>query len=336
MIDSAVSKTGTVGERTPALGAQIAAVAERWLLLVHQLPADPAYLRVKTLRRLKSLGAVALKNSVYLLPDREGCREDFQWVIREIVAGGGSATLSSATFLEGATDAELRGLCDGDRAREYAELAEAAARALRNAPTKTDLDRLTRALDEIRGRDHFDARGRAAAEAAVRDVEAAVRGGPPDATRAPGAAPSGAVWVTRRGVFVDRMASAWLIGRFIDPAARFRFVAADDPVASEREIPFDMYHGGYTHEGEHCTFETLLACFGLSDPALLPIAEIVHDIDCKDGKFGRPETAGVASVLRGIADEYAADEQRIDRAARVFDALYAGFRSSGPAPRSEP
>lgn len=319
MRDPAVSSTRTA----PALSSSPNPGA-RWLLLIHQIPAEPAYLRVKVLRRLKGLGAAALKNTVYLLPDRDACREDFEWVIREIVAGGGSATLCSSSFIEGTTDGELRALFDVDRDREYAELMATAAEALKGSPSRTDADRLVRALHEIRGRDHFQAAGGANAERAVTEVEAAVR---PRRSSAnvlgePGRRPSGATWTTRAAVFVDRMASAWLIRRFIDARARFRFVPPDE-VPGEDEIAYDMFHGGYTHEGDRCTFETLVARFGLDAPGLAGVAEIVHDIDCKDGKFGRSEAAGVASVLRGIVAVFASDQERIERAAPFFDALLA-------------
>ena len=137
--------------------------------------------------------------------------------------------------------------------------------------------------------------------------------------------PDGAMWVTREGVKVDRIASAWLIKRFIDPAARFRFVPARGYHPAPGELRFDMYRAEYTHDGDHCTFETLCAVFGLDDPALRLIAEIVHDIDCKDEKFGRAETGGVASMVLGIVASHPRDEDRLTRGAAAMDDLYAGF-----------
>jgi hypothetical protein len=138
------------------------------------------------------------------------------------------------------------------------------------------------------------------------------------------AGPRGATWVTRAGVFVDRIASAWLIRRFIDPAARFRFVSDDEDVVPG-ELCFDMFEGGFTHEGDRCTFETLLARFGLRGDGLRVIAEIVHDIDMKDGRYDRPETAGIASLVRGIAAAHADDDARLEAGRTVFDALHAQF-----------
>src|SRR5260370_1271318 len=122
----------------------------------------------------------------------------------------------------------------------------------------------------------------------------------------------GRTWVTRSGVHVDRIASAWLIRRFIDPDARFRFVAPEEHQPAPGELRFDMFEAEYTHEGDRCTFETLLARFGLVDPALSAIAELVHDIDCKDGKFARGETAGVERGIAGIVRRHASDAARVE------------------------
>jgi len=137
-------------------------------------------------------------------------------------------------------------------------------------------------------------------------------------------------------VHVDRISSAWLIRRFIDPAARFRFVATQTHAPAPGELRFDMFEAEYTHEGDRCTFETLVARFGLEDSALAAIAELVHDIDCKDGKFGRDETAGVERVIRGIVRRHATDEARLERGAAVLDDLYEAYGGPGgsrPTPR---
>lgn len=137
--------------------------------------------------------------------------------------------------------------------------------------------------------------------------------------------PSGRVWVTRQGVFVDRIASAWLIKRFIDADARFRFVPARGYVPKRGELTFDMVGAEYTHVGEDCTFQTLLSRFGIREPALVTIGEIVHDIDCKDDTFDHPETAGVHGLLRGIAESTSDDHERLERGSAVFENLYSFF-----------
>ncbi len=137
----------------------------------------------------------------------------------------------------------------------------------------------------------------------------------------------GRTWVTRQGVFVDRIASAWLIRRSIDPQGRFKFVPARGYRPLPNEVRFDMVGAEYTHAGEDCTFQTLLRRFGLDEPGLVAIGEVVHDIDCKDEKFARAETAGVLGVLRGIADSTKGDDERLERGFRVFEDLYLFYSS---------
>jgi hypothetical protein len=281
-----------------------------WLLFIHQIPPKPDYLRVKVRRRLQRVGAVALKNSVYVLPSSDEAREDLEWLMREIVADGGEATICAARMLAGVTDADLEAAFRRERSADYAEIEKDAG--LGAAP-----ERLRRRLEAVMRNDFFEAPGRAAAERAV------TRGAAGAAER------RGGVWVTRAGVFVDRMASAWLIGRFIDPAPRFKFVADPDYQAARDEQRFDMFGGEYSHEGDRCTFEVLLARFDLADPALAAIGEIVHDIDLKEERYARKETAGVESVLRGITLATADDTERLERSGPVFDGLYARLTAGG-------
>jgi hypothetical protein len=125
------------------------------------------------------------------------------------------------------------------------------------------------------------------------------------------------------------MASAWLIRRFIDPQASFKFVAARGYRPKAGELRFDMYEAEYTHEGERCTFQTLVRRFALSDAALAAIGEVVADIDNKAERYSRPETAGIATVVRGIVQLHDADEVRLERGNEVFDQLYAALRGAG-------
>ncbi|MGH7538090.1 MAG: chromate resistance protein ChrB domain-containing protein [Gemmatimonadales bacterium] len=141
----------------------------------------------------------------------------------------------------------------------------------------------------------------------------------------------GRTWVTRAGVQVDRIASAWLIRRFIDPDARFKFAPARGYRPETGELRFDMFEAEYTHEGARCTFEVLVQRFGLaSDSGLGAIAEIVHDIDCKDERFGRPETAGVAALLGAITARHPDDDlRRLEQGGALFADLYDTFRERG-------
>jgi hypothetical protein len=298
-----------------------------WLLLIHQLPPKPDYLRVKVRRRLHRLGALPLKNSVYVLPNRPESAEDFEWLRAEIEGDGGDATVVEASLVGGVTDDDLESLFRAERDAEYAEI----ARAARESTEQLDVIRLRRRLEEAGKTDFFGAAGRDEAERAIDALEVRTTQSAKHARSDPHGAPDvlGTTWVTRAGVFVDRIASAWLIRRFIDPKATFKFVPGKSYRPRERELRFDMYEGEYTHEGDHCTFETLLARFGLGgDAALQTIAEIVHDIDLKDEKFGRDETTGVAAVLTGIARTIPDDLERLQQGSALFDGLYAQLRDA--------
>lgn len=321
----------------------------RWLVLTHQIPPKPDYFRVRIRRRLAGIGAVPLKNSVYVLPEREDTREDLEWLLREIVRDGGEGSLSVAKFIDGVTDERLRAAFHADRDAAYAEVTEEANRARgRLAELSSDeartreaaeaLTRLERRLAEIGELDFFAAPLREEAKQAVELLELELRatergeGGMHGEEWSPGKA-RGSTWVTRRGVRVDRTASAWLIRRFIDPQASFKFVEPTGYRASEGELRFDMFDGEFTHEGERCTFETLLERFGLQEDAgLVAIAEIVHDLDLKESRYGRSEAAGVASILSGIAQAYEEDAERIAGGAPVFDYLYGHFRGEPAEP----
>jgi hypothetical protein len=316
----------------------------RWLLLIHQIPPKPPYFRVKVWRRLQRIGAVAIKNSVYAMPRNAEAQEDLQWILREVVEGGGDASLVEARFVEGLSDEHVEALFHAARDADYAQLAEEAREVLgrvtgrrkadpeQRAAFEADLARLQRRLTEVAAIDFFGAPGRMPAESAIGELEERLR--PPEAAAADpsidGGPPrvSGGTWVTRKGIHVDRMASAWLIRRFIDPKARFKFVPGGERTyRPERgELRFDMFEGEYTHEGDRCSFEVLVERFRLRDPGLRPIAEVVHDIDLKDGRFGRPETAGFDHLVAGIALAHREDEDRLARASAVLDDLYAYFK----------
>ena len=329
------------------MGRKIDAPSLPWLLLVHQLPPKPSYLRVKIWRRLQALGAVSLKNSVYVLPDGEQTREDLEWVLREIERGGGEGVICEARVVDGMSDDEVRSIFDAARDADYAEVADElrkiAARLKRasRSPSPDGKQRaatLRRRLAEIGAIDFFGATGRLTAEALLVELEAALAEPPPPETPAV-ADPqtlAGKTWVTRSGVHIDRIACAWLIRRFIDPAARFKFVGAKDYAAAPGELRFDMFKAEFTHEGDRCSFEVLVDRAGLDDPALRAIGEIVHDIDLKDAKFGREQTAGIAHVIAGVCTTQEADLARIERGSAVLDDTYEFFRRRQRLTRSAP
>lgn len=311
---------------------------DRWVLLIHQIPPKPDYLRVKVGRRLQRVGAVPIKNSVYVLPRTPETVEDFQWQRREIAADGGEASVCEGTFVDGLTDDEIQDLFRAARDADYQEIVDAAEdltkavgkgrrRGRRGTLSESSVTRLRRRLDEVAKIDFFEARGRLRALTAVTRLEDRLRAPQPSTRTAPSSGHLPRVWVTRRGVFVDRIASGWLIRRFIDPDARFKFVDPEGYRTEPGEARFDMYEGEYTHEGDHCTFETLVARFRIDDPAVAAVADIVHDIDCKGAKFGREETPGVERLLTGITRQHLGDAERMDAGAALFDSLYTSLRT---------
>jgi hypothetical protein len=315
----------------------------RWLLLLHQLPRKNDYLRVKIWRRLQRLGAVAIKNAVYALPRSEERNEDLQWVIREIVAGGGEATLVEANLVQGLSDAEVETLFNQARDADWGELADAVRSAARLIPRRkklgdegrrkleAELERLRRRYDEIEAIDFFHASGQQIVATLLAELESALATAPAPSVPARPERYEGRTWVTRKGIHVDRMASAWLVKRFIDRAARFKWVSPKGYVPAPGELRFDMFEAEFTHVGDRCSFEVLMERTGLKERALVAIGEIVHDIDIKDERYQRPETAGVASLVAGIALASADDDERLARASAAFDQLYEAFsRRRGP------
>jgi hypothetical protein len=308
-----------------------------WLLLIHQIPPKPNYLRVKIGRRLQALGAVAIKNSVYALPVSDQAREDLNWVRREIVSGGGDGSLVEARFVEGLNDVQVREMFRAARDADYRaageELRAIARRFPRQGPPAPErraelepkLTRLAARLADIALLDFFNARGRGAVESQLESLLQRLDKPKPRPGK-PHARPQAAVWVTRMGIHVDRMACAWLIRRFIDLAARFQFVSGKTYRHKPGELRFDMFDGEFTHEGDLCSFEVLLRRFSVADPALGALGEIIHDIDLKDEKYGRPEKAGLEAIINGIALAHPSDEDRLARASALFDDLYELFK----------
>jgi len=334
-----------------AEGAAAPSPPARWYLLVHQIPPKPDYLRVKIGRRLQRIGALALKNSVYVMPTTSDALEDLQWIAREIEEGGGDAFIAEASLAsQGLTDEAVRARFEAARNEVYDSirmdalaLHEAltrpaakrgrhrAARANDDSASKRsrEIAALRRRYDAVKAIDFFNASGATAAGEILVELERLVQ--PRDADeRRPHAMShiDGATWVTRRDVHVDRIASAWLITRFIDGRPTFRFVDERGYAHRPGDLRFDMFEAEYTHVGDACTFETLVTTFVPNDQALRAIAEIVHDVDCKDGKFGRDEAPGLARLIDGIVARHAQDEDRLVSGTHVFDDLYAAFRDA--------
>ena len=326
--------------KSAARAGAAAAFEPRWLLLFHQIPPNPAYVRVKIGRRLARIGAISLKNTVYVLPRSEGALEDLHWVLREVVSSAGEATLCEARFVEGLTDDEIERRFQEARDEDYQTLANEVREVMEKFADSeradfgderlaADLVRLDRRLEEIGSIDFFNAPARESAAGLLRSLREKVEGSkdPSQSTSSRGSREAfrGKVWVTRAGVHVDRIASAWLVRRHVDPKAEFKFVPPRGYRPQENELRFDMFEAEFTHEGDLCTFEVLLQRLGLTAPGLGPIAEVIHDIDVKDSKFERPETAGVAAMVAGLCIASRSDEERLAQGFVLFDQLQAYF-----------
>jgi hypothetical protein len=318
-----------------------------WILLIHQLPPKPTNLRVRIWRKLQKLGAVAIKNSVYILPATEQAHEDFQWLKQEIESAGGEAAVFRAGSVEGATDEEIIAAFRKARDEEFAAISaeiDGLTGAIREqsrgkhlsagrlAAHESEIDKLHAELERIAANDFFDAVGRAAAFNAYERCQKAIRTAQgPLGKAAPlqtknrtldVAKYQGRRWATRRNLHIDRLASAWLIKQFIDKRPRFYFIADGETV--EGAIPFDMFGAEFTHHGEDCTFETMLKQFGLAESTgLREIGQIVHDIDLKDDKFHRLEAAGLNAIIDGLSKVLRNDRKLLQQTSIVFDGLFA-------------
>jgi hypothetical protein len=313
-----------------------------WLLLAFQLPSDPGYLRVKLWRRLHDIGAVSFRNALYVLPAGESAEEDLQWVLREVRAAGGDGAVFQAQLQHGMTDDAMRALFDAAREADYAALAEELRAVVEGLGTRrqaadraglaSELTRYRRRLAQIEAIDFFNTSGRATVHALLRRLDERLPATPQENTMADETRPPqlrARTWVTRAHVKVDRMASAWLIRRRIDPEATFKFVADRSYRPAKDEVRFDMYEGEFTHDADRCTFEVLLDLVHDKDAGLVAIAEIVHDLDLKDRRYEREETAGVAQLLEGIIAGCDRDEDRLARSAALFDDLHRSLARPG-------
>lgn len=323
-----------------------------WLLLLLQLPTKPAAARIKTWRRLQQLGSVAIKNSVYVLPNTVQAREDFEWLRAEVVAAKGQASIMAASALTAEEDAEIRDAFLRQRAAEYDALrgeietvlrglkarAAGAARLAAERALRSGRDQLGRldAMELIPA----DARARAVAALERLDTRLA-----PDQERMPAmpTAPAAThdtvqarTWITRPRPGVDRMSSAWLIRRFIDPKARFDFSAEPPPAHDAKRVAFDMFGVAFGHQGDRCTFEVLCDHFGIGDKAVRYIAKIVHDVDLKEQRYGLAEAPVVARMVEGLRAAYPDDTELLTHGMAMFAALYESLQPAPPPAARNP
>ena len=313
---------------------------KKWLLLIHQIPPKPNALRVKIWRRLQQVGAVAIKQSVYVMPLSEQSREDLSWTLKEIVEGGGDGSISEARFVEGLSDEQILALFHKARKSDYEKLIQEAMALLaewssgeidpRDPATKGPAQhaKLQRRLNDITAIDFFQTPERATTELQLKELGNLLSGQPAAFSKASEglAELMGKTWVTRTNLFVDRIACGWLIRRFVDKTATFKFVPDPHYPPKANEIRFDMFDGEYTHQGDRCTFEFMVQRLQIQDHALGPLSEVVHDIDLKDKKFSRSETDGFNAILTGLVATHSNDDHRMNEGRRLFDNLYAYYQ----------
>ncbi|MBI3367491.1 MAG: chromate resistance protein [Burkholderiales bacterium] len=301
-----------------------------WLMLVLTLPTANTAARMRAWRALKALGAAVLRDGVYLLPEQAPLRAALQAVADDVQANGGSAHL-----LRVEAQAEFDALFD--RGAEHAELL-AEVEALRQAVDGAEPDSLAtqtaalrKRLDQLQAIDHLPGEASRQSAAAMDELHARVarrlQPGEPQALagevpRRERAAHRGRTWVTRERPWVDRLASAWLIRRFIDPEARLLWLA-DPRQAPAHSLGYDYDGATFSHVGARVTFETLLAAFELETPALRRLGALVHRLDA--GGAPVPEADGVERVLAGMRSALHDDDQLFLAAAGVFEGLWTSF-----------
>jgi hypothetical protein len=304
-----------------------------WILLLYTLPTGRGSARVSVWRKLKKSGALPFKSSAYLLPNQPELLERFQWLAQQVIDAGGEASLAFVSELEGVSNDAMIRQFQAARAADYdalaGELSQLVAKHKKKAAESfpAELEKLRRQFEEIRRLDFFDSpKGndvslqieRAASLPEKKPAGSKTRVLSPKSF-------SGRTWLTRPHPAIDRVGSAWLIVRFID--SKPKFVFSDQPKDHPSAIPYDMMGVEFTHHGDDCTFETLLKRFGLKNPALKRIGEMIHDADLDDGKFQTNEAFGLDRVFKGWAKLGKSDQEILTSGFACFDALHAFLRS---------
>ena len=315
-----------------------------WLLFFHSTPSRPVAFRVKIWRKLIKAGALPFKGAVYILPNNEDNFEFLQWLVSEVASGRGEAAFVKVDKVETMKDNEIINLFNQQRERDYRKIEteleeiekkiETIKKGGSVPPDKRASERFRRLMkefDEIRTIDFFSSKVGDDLKKRIKITESEIRliVGPILKSDQVVIVPrsieeyKGKTWVTRQNPFVDRMASAWLIRKFVDKNAAFKFM---DETAIQNlgkdYIVFDIRGGEFTHMGDKCTFEVIVKSFKLEDKALKKIAEIVHQLDVKDERFNNPESRGIEAVLTGIRKTGRNDKEILEKGMAIFDMLY--------------
>jgi hypothetical protein len=295
-----------------------------WLLLVFSLPAKSASQRVEIWRKLQRYGMLALRSSGYVLPHSPANQERMEWLAAAIRTYKGQASVAQVQGFDDLPTDQLKQLFVDARSRDYQKLMQDAKKVLALSPSRRPggrLNRIRRRLLELQDVDFFGNPLRTKLETLL------VRADEGETSKSvhKGGQKSGEygnrLWITRIRPGIDRVSSAWLIRRFIDSEARFVFAA--EPGTHPDAIPFDMFCAqGFGHRGADCTFETLCKEFSIRDGRVKRIAQIIHDADLGDEKFGRSEGLGLDKVLIGWAKQDLPDDELLQRGMDLIEGLY--------------
>jgi hypothetical protein len=311
--------------------------------MFYSVPSNPVSNRMKIWRKLAKAGAAQLKGSVYILPATEEHEEFLQWLIGEVKSMGGDGAFVRTPEIRTMAESDIIRLFTTQAGEEYSRLekpleaVERRVQSIRKGSKNDEGKRLTaqaakiaKDVEDIGKRDWFNSPTGQSFKKRLQALETAAReAGKKAADEVSPISPrqirdyQGKKWATRKKPFVDRMASAWFVRRFIDPQASFVFVDERDAASlNASTVAFDVRGGEFTHVGDLCTFEVMVKSFGIRDKAVKKIAEIVHDLDVKDDKYTRPEASGIEEILTGIRKAGKKDEEMIVEGISVFELLY--------------
>lgn len=315
-----------------------------WLLFFYSVPSRPVSNRMKIWRRLIQAGALPFKGAAYMLPHSEEHYEFCQWLVSEAVGMGGEAAFVHVEKIETMQDREIIDLFNRQRERDYQDIEkglEGLERKIQSIKKGSSIHgskklseqlyKLLKEFEAIRRIDFFSSKAGAVLKKRLETLQAELRGIDRvyGGIRIPAIVSKhikdyqGKTWVTRKRPFVDRMASAWLIKRFIDKKAAFRFADEKEIERSGKKmVAFDVMGGEFTHIGDMCTFEVFIKSFNLTDRRIKKIAAIVHEIDMKDDKFKTPEAKGIEEILTGIRKTSKSDSDALERGMGIFEMLY--------------
>lgn len=317
----------------------------KWLLFFYSVPSSPGSNRVKVWRRLIKAGAIHLKGAVYIFPNTVDNFELCQWLVSEVASLRGEAGFVRIERIESMNDNEIITMFNQHRENDYRSIEkdineiERKIASIRKAGavqnTKKVLEQLnkhSKRFEEIKKIDFFSSSTGLEIEKKINSLKSEIMDSiQPDVKNKDIIVMQkhikdyqGKIWITRKRPFVDRMASAWLIRKFIDKKAVFRFIEEQDlENRDEDNIAYDIRGGDFTHIRDLCTFEVLMQSFNIKDRAVVKISEIVHELDIRDDKYKTPEARGIEEILLGIRKTSNNDIDALEKGMAVFEMLYA-------------